>query len=95
MRRNLFDIIVMAMCLLLFGLYGWHAQYGPRGFDNQASLMGQVVTLESERDGIRARREALEARVSLLRPETIDPDMLDEMARRVLGFVRQDDVLVR
>ncbi len=95
MRRHLFDIIVMSVCLMLFGLYGWHAQYGPRGFDNQARLMTQVVALESDRDAIRARREALEARVSLLRPETIDPDMLDEMARRVLGFVGQDDVLVR
>ena len=95
MRRYLFDIIVMCACLLLFGLYGWHAQYGPRGFDHQAALKARVAALEDEHDAIRSRRESLEARVGLLRPETIDPDMLDEMARRVLGFVRQDDVLVR
>ncbi len=95
MRRYLFDIIVMSVCLGLFGLFGWHAQYGPRGFDNQARLISDVVVLQDGRDAIRARRETLEARVALLRPESIDPDMLDEMARKVLGFAHRDDVIVQ
>ena len=95
MRRYVFDVTVMLVCFALLGFFGWHAQYGPRGFANQTQLIEKVVKLEGEHDAIKARREALDRRVSLLRPETIDPDMLDEAARRTLGFAGESDLIVR
>ena len=43
---------------------------------------------------VRSEREALEHRVSLLHPQTLDADMLDEMARRVLGLGRPDEIII-
>lgn len=95
MRRYVFDLIVLSVCAGLLGLFGWHAQKGPRSFANHERLIARAVSLDGDRNAVRAQREALEARVSLLRPETIDPDMLEEVARRVLGFVHQGDIVVR
>ncbi len=95
MQRYMFDATVMVVCFALLGFFGWHASYGPRGFDNQNRLIARVVELENDHSGIKARREALDGRVALLRPETIDPDMLDEAARRTLGFADANDLIVR
>jgi len=32
--------------------------------------------------------------VSLLRPESLDPDMLDERARAILNLANQDDLVM-
>ena len=94
LRRHGFDLIVTCVCLTLLGFFGWHAQNGKRSFANQKIVVAQVSELEEKRDRIRARREAFEARVTLMRPENLDPDMLDEMSRRMLGFTRNNEIVV-
>jgi cell division protein FtsB len=32
--------------------------------------------------------------VALLRPQSIDPDLLDEIARRSLGYVRESEIVL-
>ncbi|MGH6933344.1 MAG: FtsB family cell division protein [Dongiaceae bacterium] len=39
-------------------------------------------------------RRAVEHRVTLLRPESLDPDMLEERARVMLNFGEPDDRLI-
>lgn len=95
MKRYAFDVAVMSVCFGLLGFFAWHAQYGPRGFASQTTLIEKLVSMEGDYNTIRARRESLEARVSLLRPDSIDPDMLDEAARRTLGFSGETDIIVR
>ena len=41
-----------------------------------------------------AEREHWEHKVSLLRPEGIDPDMLEERARLLLNYLRDDEVVI-
>ena len=48
----------------------------------------EVLSLETE------RRNLLEHRVVLLRPGSIDPDLLEERARLLLNFGRPDDVII-
>ena len=40
---------------------------------------------------LKAQRLKIEHKVVLLRPESIDPDKLDEEARAMLGFVHAND----
>ncbi len=94
MRRNGFDLTVCAVCLALLGFFGWHGLHGKRSFSKQQALLQQVAELEEKRDSIRARRESLERRVTLLRPENIDADMLEEMARKMLGFTKSNEIVV-
>ncbi len=44
---------------------------------------------------IREERLALERKVSLMRPESIDPDMLDELARSTLDFGKRGELVVK
>jgi cell division protein FtsB len=41
-----------------------------------------------------AERRRLERRVALLKADNLDPDLLEELARHILGLVHRDDVVV-
>jgi cell division protein FtsB len=43
---------------------------------------------------LRSERERLDKRVGLMRPDSIDPDMLDELARANLGFAKPGDLVI-
>jgi cell division protein FtsB len=91
MRR--FDIIVTCVCCALLGYFGWHAFEGPRGFPYRDRLQAEVAELAAKREAAHAERLRLEDKVALLRPESIDPDLLDELARGNLQLAKPTDVV--
>ena len=95
MRLRLFDVVVFLGCAGLLGYFVWHASEGPRSFANHERLLARVATVQGELDEVRGERKALEARVGLMRPESVDPDFADELARERLGYVKPDEIVVR
>ena len=91
MRR--FDLIVTCVCCGLIGYFAWHAYKGPRGFPYRDGLVTKVEQLRQKHDTMHAERLRLENKVALLRPESIDPDLLDELARGKLELARPTDVV--
>ena len=87
MRKSAFDSLVLVFCLLLYGYLGWHYFYGTRSIAVQARLEARHAELRLELETEVRKRLELEARVNQLRSENIDPDLLDEVARRTLNFV--------
>src|SRR5262245_19169825 len=94
MRLRAFDISVTFGSLCLLGYVGWHAFHGPRSFANEAGIEAEVARLEGELAKVSADRASRDARVALLRPQSIDPDLLDEMARRSLGYVKPGEIVL-
>ena len=95
MIRRKFDLIVTAVCLTLLGYFGWHAFYGPRGFAHRDGLVRHQKELQAELDALLTGRGKLEKRVSLMRPDSIDPDLLDELARANLDYGRPTDLVIQ
>jgi cell division protein FtsB len=94
MRISKFDSVVTCACLGLLGFFAWHAQEGPRGFAFREKLASQSRQLSEELAAIQKQRTDFETRVALLRPESVDPDMLDEMARSTLDVAGPNDLVV-
>jgi len=91
MRR--FDFVVTCVCCALLGYFGWHAYKGPRGFPYRDGLVLKVAALQDKYQSMQQQRGKLESKVSLLRPESIDPDLLDELARGNLELAKPTDVV--
>lgn len=91
MRR--FDFIVTCVCCALLGYFAWHAWKGPRGFLYRDGLEVNVALLATRYEALHAERRRLEDKVTLLRPESIDPDLLDELARGHLELAKPTDVV--
>ena len=94
MRRRGFDLFVCLGLVCLIGYLSWHAINGERSFSQAERLGERIETLKAERDEVRGERLALDAHVALIRPESIDPDLLEELARVKLGFVHPNDVVL-
>ncbi|MGE3770871.1 MAG: septum formation initiator family protein [Bdellovibrionales bacterium] len=79
----------------LLGLYfTYHAVYGTQGLRREQVLAKDVQAKQEELDKLHAEREALEKRTQGLRPESIDPDMLDEEARKQLGYGKDGEKVI-
>ncbi|WP_395662660.1 septum formation initiator family protein [Aestuariivirga sp.] len=91
MRR--FDIIVTTVCCALLGYFAWHAWMGPRGFHHKEERAAWAAELAGRHADLHAERVRLEDKVVLLRPESIDPDLLDELARGTLELAKPTDVV--
>jgi cell division protein FtsB len=91
MRR--FDITVTCVCCALLGYFGWHASHGPRGFPYRDGLEAELAQLAAKHEALHAERVRMEDKVTLLRPESIDPDLLDELARGILELAKPTDVV--
>ena len=79
-------LVLYTIAALLIGYFGINAYTGNHGLRARQDLDQQVIRLNSELAALKAERAILERRVSLLRPDSIDPDMLDERARALLDF---------
>jgi cell division protein FtsB len=95
MRLRKFDWAVTFGCMALLGYFAWHANEGQRGYKFRDKLASEAERLEADLVEQEKRRSAFEARVELLRPESIDPDLLDEMARVSLEMAKPDEIVVR
>ena len=77
---------------LFIGYFAVNAFTGNRGIRAQQDREQQISVMQAELDQLKVERVAWERRVSLLRSDRIDPDMLDERARALLGYVDPRDV---
>ncbi|GER08098.1 cell division protein [Iodidimonas muriae] len=86
--------VVPALLIMVLGYFLFHAIQGEHGLLALRELEKKARVLELRAESMADKRQSLEARVALLRPDNLDPDMLDEQARRSLGFVHPDEVVV-
>lgn len=85
-----FPLIVGALVVY----FGYFAINGNHGLVNWIRLNHEIELKQAALDRIKAERTALEHRVRLLRPESVDPDLLEEQARARLGLSGPDEVVI-
>ena len=83
-----------ALFACLFAYLGYHLVQGEYGLLAWKQLESDLAHLEVQAAELHEQRADLENQVVLMRSDGLDPDMLDEQARRVLGYVDPKDVLI-
>ena len=86
-----FALYVMAASMISY--FGVNAYTGKYGLNAQQELDQEIIALTSELARLKRERAAGEQRVSLLRSDRVDPDMLDERARYQLDYVNPHDLV--
>lgn len=80
------------MFLCVYFLY--HAFQGSRSYPKLLSLNASIEQTQDSYDALKSERLALERKVHMLRPGSINPDFLEERARLVLGYKAQDELVI-
>lgn len=81
-KKTIFNALILMM-LLYFVL---HSIYGSRGIIAYFKLQSELENSHKKLELLRAERLEIENRTKLLRPGSLDKDMLDEKTRNVLGL---------
>jgi cell division protein FtsB len=82
------------LMLALVGYFSYFAVLGNHGLLRWSRLQAVVEAKQAELEKLSAERISLERRVSLMRPESVDDDMLEEQARSRLGLTEADEVVI-
>ena len=87
-RRTILTALGLYIFAALFiGYFAANAFTGNHGLRAQLDLDQQFAAMQQELAQAKAERAFWERRVTLLRSDRLDPDMLDERARALLGYV--------
>lgn len=79
----------LAVCYLAF-----HALNGERGLYAYLKQSRNLEVSQQELAKLTQEREQLQNRVRLLSSDSLDLDLLDEQARRVLGSARESEIVI-
>src|SRR3546814_20679659 len=79
-------------CVALY--FGYYAVYGDRGMLAMIQLDKKIAESQALLQSEQEKREQLNRRVALLRPDHVDPDMLEERARVLLHYGRDDELAI-
>lgn len=94
LKRRVRQVMPQVLLAGLTVYFCYHAIQGEHGILAGLRLeqeLGQARALNSELTG---EQERLEHRVGLLRPDSLDPDMLEERARVLLNYGRGDEYVI-
>jgi cell division protein FtsB len=83
---------VLGACLM--GYFSYHLVQGERGLIAWLRLSNDIREAKEEAATVRLQREVLERRVSHLRPESLDRDLLDERARATLNVALPNEIVI-
>jgi len=88
------QILAPLLFATVFGYFGYHLVNGDRGLLAMAQLQRETRIADQNFAEADAARKIWERRVSELRNQSLDPDMLDERARSLLNYAKKDDIIV-
>ena len=94
LKSFLTGVALYTMAAAMIGYFGVNAYTGRYGLTAQQELDQEIVALTAELARLKQERAMNERRVSLLRSDRVDPDMLDERARFQLDYVNPHDLVL-
>jgi cell division protein FtsB len=95
LRTVLNALALYVIAALVIGYFGVNAYSGNHGLRAKQDLDQQIAELSDELGSLKSERAGWERRVLLLKPESIDPDMLDERARVLLNYADPRELTLR
>jgi cell division protein FtsB len=93
LKSFLTGLALYTMAAAIVGYFGINAYTGRYGLNARQELDQEIIALTSELVRLKQERADGEKRVSLLRSDRVDPDMLDERARFQLGYANPRDLI--
>ncbi len=93
-RRLRWQAWLVIVGLGLAAYFGYHAVNGDRGLLASQQLTQDLTAQEKKLAALRRERESLERKVLRLRSDSLDPDLIDELARETLSMAEPEDLII-
>jgi cell division protein FtsB len=93
LKSFLTGLALYMMAAAIVGYFGVNAYTGKYGLNARQELDQEIIALTSELARLKQERAEGEKRVSLLRSDSVDPDLLEERARYQLDYANPHDLM--
>jgi cell division protein FtsB len=93
-RRRLRQAIGPMLGLSAIAYFAYHTVEGDRGLLAWWQLNRDIRVAEATLSDLQYEHDALDQRARLLRPDHLDPDMLEERARAMANEGHPDEVII-
>ena len=94
-RTGVGGVVFAIVVIALIAYLALAAFQGEHGLFNLFRIEAQEARLRSELATLQAERAAILNETQRLSAESLDLDLLDEQARKVLGLGRPDEIIIR
>ena len=94
MRRRAKVLIGPVLGLALTGYFAYHLVEGDRGLRAWMRITQELRQAKSNLAEVAAERATLDRRVANMRPEHLDPDLLETQVRRNLDVAAPDEIVI-
>lgn len=95
LSSRLTKALAPAMALSFILYFGFHLVDGRNGILALQAYEERLPELEAQAADLTEQRARLERRIAQLHPDHVDPDLLDEMARKHLGYGHAHDKIIK
>ena len=93
LRKIVLPIVFYLVLGVTSGYLVWGASNGEHGLEAKVKFDADAVGLKAQLAALKDERARWEMRVASLRPESVDRDLLDEVAHAQLDRVAKDEVV--
>jgi cell division protein FtsB len=94
LRRRARFVLGPVLGLAATGYFAYHLVEGDRGLLAWRRLSAELRVDRAALATVQAERQALDRRVENLKPDHLDPDLLDERVRATLNLVAPNEVVI-
>ncbi len=94
LRRRARFILRPFLGVALTGYFAYNLCEGDRGLIAWLALTNKLHAADAQLAALKAEREAIDRRVADMKPDHLDPDLLDERVRAGLNLVAPDEVVI-
>jgi cell division protein FtsB len=94
LKRRAHFVLGPVIGIALTGYFFYNLVEGEHGLLQWLSLTREIRVENANLQTVRAQRKALDLKVSELKPNHLDPDLLDERVRATLNLVGPDEIVI-
>lgn len=93
-KNNLKSVFSNLIWICVAGYFVYHIIIGARGVVSWTILSREADRLESELAKIKRENEFMNNKIKGMRSDSLDLDLLEEQAQKILGFCYPEDTIV-
>jgi cell division protein FtsB len=94
LKRRAHFVLGPVIGMALTGYFFYNLVEGERGLLRWLSLTREIRVENANLEAVRTQRQALDLKVSDLKPNHLDPDLLDERVRATLNLVAPNEIVI-
>src|SRR3954470_10941539 len=94
MRRRARLLVAPVLALAVGGYFAYHIVEGDRGLRAWFRLTQDLRVAKASLATIQSERATLDRKVANMRPDHVDPDLLDEQVRATLDLAAPNEIIL-